>query len=223
MFSFDISGLLEFGSRLIVLFMCIPVHEFAHAWAAVKLGDETPRYQGRLTLNPFAHFDILGGLMILFAGFGYGKPVQVNPLRFKQYRKGMALTAAAGPISNLIMAYIATVIYKFLLGAYEAKGTDALWWLTLIFMYIAIINVGLAVFNLIPIPPLDGQKIFAYFAPADVNRFMEQNQYYISLGLIVLVVSGALNRPLGFLENIWLTVMDKLTIWVDPIVSAVFK
>ena len=95
----DPQKILDYGAKLIVIFMCIPIHEYAHAWAATKLGDDTPRYQGRLSLNPLAHLDPIGALCIFFIGFGWGKPVQVNPIRFKNYRKGMALTAAAGPIS----------------------------------------------------------------------------------------------------------------------------
>ena len=108
----DQQKILDYGAKLIVIFMCIPIHEYAHAWAATKLGDDTPRYQGRLSLNPLAHLDPIGALCIFFIGFGWGKPVQVNPIRFKNYRKGMALTAAAGPISNIIMGLIGIVLYK---------------------------------------------------------------------------------------------------------------
>ena len=117
----DPQKILDYGAKLIVIFMCIPIHEYAHAWAATKLGDDTPRYQGRLSLNPLAHLDPIGALCIFFIGFGWGKPVQVNPIRFKNYRKGMALTAAAGPISNIIMGLIGIVLYKLF---YVGEGAD---------------------------------------------------------------------------------------------------
>lgn len=211
--------ILKYGSKLIVLFFCIPIHEFAHAWAATKLGDRTPGNQGRLTLNPFAHLDIWGSLMILFVGFGWGKPVQVNPMNFKSYRKGMALTATAGPISNIIMAFIFVVFYKVVVAL--PATSSAIFWLGLIFYYIAVINLGLAVFNLIPVAPLDGQKILSYFTSPKVNRFMEMYENYIYIGLIILIFTGVLDRPLGALQNFAFLILDKLTFWVDPIINAI--
>ena len=107
----DPQKILDYGAKLIVNFMCIPIHEYAHAWAATKLGDDTPRYQCRLSLNLQAQLDPIGSMRIFFIGFGWGKPVQVNPIRFKNYRKGMALTAAECPISNFILGLIGIVLY----------------------------------------------------------------------------------------------------------------
>ena len=148
----DPQKILDYGAKLIVIFMCIPIHEYAHAWAATKLGDDTPRYQGRLSLNPLAHLDPIGALCIFFIGFGWGKPVQVNPIRFKNYRKGMALTAAAGPISNIIMGLIGIVLYKLFYVLYIVHYSIALYYVSLILYYFTAINVGLAVFNLIHYP-----------------------------------------------------------------------
>ena len=128
----DPQKILDYGAKLIVIFMCIPIHEYAHAWAATKLGDDTPRYQGRLSLNPLAHLDPIGALCIFFIGFGWGKPVQVNPIRFKNYRKGMALTAAAGPISNIIMGLIGIVLYKLFYVLYIVHYSIALYYVSLI-------------------------------------------------------------------------------------------
>lgn len=222
----SINDVLTYGTRLLIVFMCIPVHEFAHAWSATKLGDDTPRLQGRLTLNPLAHFDLVGGLGILLCGFGWGKPVQVNPMRFNRgkYRSGMAITAAAGPISNIIMALFGIIIYKFLAGAFYAHPADVLYWLTLISMFFVQINLGLAVFNLVPVPPLDGEKILSYFIPDRIMAKIAPYQMYISIGILALIVfTPILNKPLNAVENLLFSGLDKLTFWIDPIVRAIFK
>lgn len=218
--AFSTTTIMKIGVNLIVLFMVIPIHEFAHAWSATKLGDNTPRYQGRLTLNPLAHIDPLGAICMVLTGFGWGRPVQVNPLNFKKYRKGMALTAAAGPISNLIVGLIAMIIYKLLLPFAVTSTSDGLYWLVVILYYFISVNVGLAAFNLIPIPPLDGSKIFGYFFPK-AERFFQQYQFYISIAFIVLVFSPILNTPLSWIQSGMFWIMDKLTFWVNPIVSLI--
>lgn len=218
--AFSTTTIMKIGVNLIVLFMVIPIHEFAHAWSATKLGDNTPRYQGRLTLNPLAHIDPLGAICMVLTGFGWGRPVQVNPLNFKKHRKGMALTAAAGPISNLIVGLIAMIIYKLLLPFAVTSTSDGLYWLVVILYYFISVNVGLAAFNLIPIPPLDGSKIFGYFFPK-AERFFQQYQFYISIAFIVLVFSPILNTPLSWIQSGMFWIMDKLTFWVNPIVSLI--
>ncbi|MBR4555759.1 MAG: site-2 protease family protein [Ruminococcus sp.] len=220
---FTQTDVLKYGVKLIVIFLVIPIHEFAHAWAAHKLGDDTPVYQNRLTLNPLAHIDPIGAVCIFFTGFGWGRPVQVNPTRFRKYRKGMALTAAAGPIMNLIMAVIGIVFYKVSTAIYVNNPSDALSWVQLIFYYFTLLNVGLAAFNLIPVPPLDGSKILGYFTPPKFDKFIRENQLYISLGFLLLLVTGALDYPLSWIQNGMFWVMDKLTFWLDLIIKAVVK
>lgn len=217
----DPQTILQYGVKLIIIFLVIPIHEFAHAWSANKLGDNTPIYQGRLTLNPLAHVDPLGAICIFFTGFGWGRPVQINPLNFRHYRKGMALCAAAGPISNLLVGFFGMIVYKLSLGLYMVSPSETLYWIAVIFQYFTLINVGLAVFNLIPIPPLDGSKILSYFTSPKVDNFINRNQMYISIAFLVLIITGVLDRPLGWLRSGMFWIMDKLTFWMDLIVNAI--
>lgn len=135
-----------------VLLFALVFHEFSHAWIAYKLGDPTARYAGRLTLNPIAHLDPVGGLMILFVGFGWAKPVPVDPRYLKNPRKDMMKIAFAGPASNLLLAFIAGTILRFGIG----QGSIAM--MLILFTQI---NIMLAVFNMIPVSPLDGSQIFS--------------------------------------------------------------
>lgn len=215
--------ILKYGARIMVIFMVIPLHEFAHAWSANKMGDPTPKAQNRLNVNPFNHIDPIGGLMLLVAGFGWGRPVQVNPNYFKNPRKGMALSAAAGPIANLIVAYIGVILYKVLASFFYANGTEVLYWLTVLMYYFTSINLGLAIFNLIPIPPLDGSKILRYFTSYNFDRKIQQYSFYISIGFIVLVLSGLLDTPLNWLNEKFFWIMDKLSFWVDPLMQGIAK
>ena len=223
--------LMTYAPRIIILFICQPVHEWAHAWSAYKLGDPTAANLGRKTLNPIAHLDPIGTLGILLCGMGWGKPVPVNPARFDRkhnMRKGMAITAAAGPISNFVMAFIATIIYKFLSGAYAATAltspNQALQWLILIIYYVIVLNIGLGVFNLIPIQPLDGSKIFAYFAGDRINAKLSNYQQYITIIVMgLLVFTNILDRPISVVNTGFYKLMDLLTFWVNPIVRAVFS
>ena len=157
--------LVQVAARVFVILFCLSVHEFAHAWAARKLGDDTAWMHGRMTINPSKHLDLFGTLMILVVGFGYAKPVPVNPRNFKNHKKGMALTAAAGPLSNLILAVLFCLLsYILLLATRNATG-DAARLITLFLFYVSFSNVGLMVFNLIPFPPLDGSRILDLLLP----------------------------------------------------------
>lgn len=219
--------LLKYGSRLIILFLCQPVHEWAHAWSAYKLGDDTAARNGRLTLNPIAHMDPIGTLGIFLCGFGWGKPVPVNPARFDRkhtIRGGMALTAAAGPLSNIAMALIFTIVQKFLYGAYYKSVNEAVLWLIVICSNIIFLNVALAVFNLLPIGPLDGQKILAYFLPERVDAKLDRYQFQLTIILFaMLTITDILDGPMNWLRTgvVWLC--EKLTFWVDPIVNLIFR
>lgn len=196
-------------SSLVVIFLTLPIHEFAHGFVATKLGDPTPRYQGRLTLNPLAHIDYLGALCILIFGFGWAKPVSVDMRNFKNPKVGMAITALAGPMSNIIVAFIAIVIRSFItmfLSAYTIG-----YYLYLLCIFIAQINVSLAVFNLIPIPPLDGSRILNAVLPDRVYYKIMRYERYLIWGVFALIYLGVLDRPLSYLSGAILTGLNNLT------------
>lgn len=187
-----------FLARLFVVFCTLPVHEYAHAFVADKLGDKTARLSGRLTLNPMAHIDILGAIMILFVGFGYAKPVPVNPRNFKNPKKGMAFTALAGPFSNILMAVVFMLLSNILSLFGSSLFVQAFY---VFFSFAASINIGLAVFNLIPIPPLDGSRVLELLIPDKYYYKFAQYERYIVIVIFGLIVFGVLDAPLAFLQN----------------------
>ncbi len=179
-------------STLIVVFVTLPVHEFAHGLVAVKLGDPTPRYQGRLTLNPMAHIDWMGSLCMFIAGIGWARPVQVNARNFKNPKWGMAVVAMAGPLSNIILALIALLVRTLLLFLVSLVGAP---WIISVFAfvmtvceYIASISVYLAIFNMIPFPPLDGSRLLSAFLPNKYYYKLMQFERYSFIIFTVLIV-----------------------------------
>lgn len=187
-------------SGCFVVFVCSPIHELAHGWVAYKLGDNTAKNQGRLTFNPIAHIDLIGMIMILLFGFGYAKPVPVNPRNFKNQKGGMALTALAGPVSNLLMAFISIFIFYFLSAVVNTGSTIANV-LLIFFYYSAYINVSLGVFNLIPIPPLDGSKILAAVLPDRIYYKYMMYERYVMIALMIILFTGVLSKPISVLSS----------------------
>jgi len=196
----DMSMLMvEFAAIAVVMFLCLPVHEYAHGWAAKKLGDDTAWMHGRLTLNPAKHLDLVGTLMLLFVGFGYAKPVPVNPRNFKNYKKSMALTAAAGPLSNLIMAVIFCVISNFMWFFLPGEPGDAFLLLDVFITTLFYANVALMVFNLIPFPPLDGSRILDLILPYKASRFLAQYEHILRWAVFILIF---FNGPISWLSGL---------------------
>lgn len=208
---FSVDTLISLMSRVFVVFCVLPIHEYAHALIATKLGDDTARLKGRLTLNPLAHLDIMGAVMIFLVGFGYARPVPVNPRKFKNPKAGMALTALAGPASNLIMAFFFIILQKIFWYLYDANQTAVVFYVSsMFFFYAATVNVSLAVFNLLPIPPLDGSRIINLIIPSKYYFKIMQYERYIVLGIFALLVFGVLDKPLNILASFVMMGMEWL-------------
>ena len=183
-------------SSLAVIFFTLPIHEWAHGFVSTKLGDPTPKYQGRLTLNPMAHIDWVGAAAILLFGIGWAKPVQVNARYYKNPKWGMALVALAGPLSNIITAFIALLLHYIIY--------------TVLILVNASVEVYLAVFNLIPIPPFDGSRILFTFLPQKYYFKIMLYERYIFVVLFVLLYIGIFDAPISFLSNGILNAINSL-------------
>ncbi len=198
--SFDL--IINLMVRVFVIFCVLPIHEFAHAFVSHKLGDDTARLSGRMTTNPLAHIDPIGALMIILAGFGYAKAVPVNIRNFKKRKPYMALTALAGPVSNVIMALI-FVFFGLLIQVKVGVNEGSFSYYIVVFMLTAAqINISLAVFNLLPIPPLDGSRIFSLIIPDKYYYTIMQYERYIVYGVLALVFFGVLDGPISFLSGL---------------------
>ena len=203
--------------------LCITFHETCHGLAAYRLGDNTAKRMGRLSLNPLKHVDLMGLIMMALFRFGWAKPMPVDMRNFKNPKAGMALTALAGPVSNVVLAYAAVVLCNFVIFLADRLGST---WLLLalaqFFVYVEIISAGLAVFNVFPIPPLDGSKVlFALLSDRAYDRLMRYEKYGMGL-LMVLLVTGAIDRPLGAMRDWLLTWLNSLGAWGYTLPSAIF-
>lgn len=173
-------------SMLCVIFLILPFHEFAHAWMANKLGDHTARNLGRLTINPLASVDYMGALCLLLFGFGWAKPVPVNSRYLKNPRRDLALISLAGPVANLIAAFAGALVYCGMSAFKVPLNTATLFIDSFLWYYISV-NVSLAVFNLLPIPPLDGSKILSALLPTNILQvYYRYERIITSVGLMLL-------------------------------------
>ena len=199
--------------RIPVILLALSVHEAAHGFMADKLGDPTAKLTGRLSLNPLRHLDPVGALALLFLGFGWAKPVMVIARNFKHPKRDMALTAAAGPVSNLLLGWLGILfsrLFLFFVGLVPSLPEEGSFGLqVLIYTYqfltlFASLNLSLAVFNLLPFPPLDGSRIFLQFLPAKWYFGIMKYEQYIQIALILLLWLGVLTPVLSFLvTNLW--------------------
>lgn len=205
-------------ATLVVIFLILPFHEWAHAFTASCLGDKGIKQRGRLSLNPLSHIDPAGALMLLLVGFGWAKPVPIDPRNFKHPKLGMAITAFMGPFANIVAALFGLLVYNLLVvvapGALFSDGgsvvRDGLTYIqrdpTVLFYFLSFycsVNISLAVFNLIPIPPLDGSKVLFLFLPDSAVNFFYRYQNIFFIILFALMWGGALNGVLNFCTD-WL-------------------
>ena len=200
----------------------IPLHECAHGLVANRLGDPTAKNQGRLTLNPIKHFDPIGSVLMLLTGFGWAKAVPVNPRYFKKPKTGMAVTALAGPLSNLIFGFILLIVYRLVYGLFAPAAAAASAPVQALFLGVTeilwamfSINISLAVFNLLPVPPLDGSRMVSILLPDKVYFTVMQYERYIFLVMAVLLYLGVFSTPLGYGVQFVVRLMVKMTGFVD--------
>lgn len=200
---FSTDTLIQFLFVIPCVLIALTFHEFAHGYMAYKLGDPTAKNFGRLTLNPLKHLDPIGTICMIFFHFGWAKPVPINSRYFKKPRRDMALTAAAGPIMNFILALFGVLVCRILTKIFVAfpAQSDFVYYIQYaaltLFSYFHMLNLSLGVFNLIPIPPLDGSRIFYIFLPQKWYFGVMKYEKYIQLALLVLLWTGLLSRPLS--------------------------
>ncbi len=208
-------------ARAIVLLTAIPVHEAAHAWVSYKLGDPTARRANRLTLNPLRHYDILGCICMFAVGIGWAKPVPINPNYYKNPKAGMALSALAGPMSNLLMAFLGMILLKIAVYNYAAYQSPVVYYIMLILQLTVVINVSLSIFNLIPVPPFDGSRIFGFFLPEKAYFGIMKYERYIFLAVLALMVFGVFDKPLAAANDWMFGALDTITQPVDKIMNGI--
>lgn len=187
-----------------ILLFSVAVHECMHAVAAYKLGDRSQRLQGRMTLDPFVHLDILGFISILLVGFGWGKPVYIDDTNFKNKSRDNMLVSLAGPLSNLGLAIIFTLIFKVLIitNILQIAASSTIASILVTMLYLSIIfNVTLAIFNMLPFPPFDGSKVLLHFLPYKGKEFIYNLQQYSFYIIIILFATGILGYILNPLVN----------------------
>ena len=200
--------------------LCITLHELSHGYVAYLLGDDTAKRAGRLTLNPLKHLDPIGLLMMLVFRFGWAKPVPVNMMRFKHPKRGMAVTALAGPVSNVVI----TIVFLILYGALylPLQGSAAGKYILDMLELTAYMSMGYAIFNILPVPPLDGSKVLFSILPDESYRTLMRYERYGGIVLMALVWSGVLGKPLSAAIHWCYMHLAPLAQWSCNLVKALF-
>ncbi|MCH5211981.1 MAG: site-2 protease family protein [Oscillospiraceae bacterium] len=217
-----------------IVLIALTFHELSHGFISSKLGDPTPRLTGRLTINPLAHLDPIGAVLMVLTGFGWAKPVQINPRYYKNPKRGMAITAAAGPLSNLLMAFIAMLIYTAVIiigcktGQFQYKDSSVSYFinsqpdmLLRIMSFISLfasVNLCFMVFNLIPIPPLDGSRVLGLFLSNSAYFKLQQYERYSFILIIVLSLSGVFSRFIGTGVGFFMELLTRMSMAIVGLV-----
>ena len=197
---FSREGILSLLISIPGLLLAITFHEYAHGLAAYLMGDRTAKHDGRLSLNPMRHLDPIGALCMLIFRFGWAKPVPINPYNFKNHRLGVVTVSLAGPFANFILGLLSCIVFYFL-AFFSPADNMFMEFLRNIFLYSTLMNTGLMIFNLIPIPPLDGSKVLLEFLPGKVKYTMYRYERYFSLILLLVVYLGTLTPILSTLQG----------------------
>lgn len=192
-----------------IVLIALTFHEFAHGWVSSKLGDPTPRMTGRLTLNPLAHLDPMGALLMVLTGFGWAKPVQINARYYKNPKWGMAITAAAGPLSNLLLSFVGLIAYTVTLYIDIKNGMYHFEVLQIISMFISV-NICFMIFNFIPIPPLDGSRVLGLFLPSSAYFKLQRFEQYSFIIIIALSFFGVFDIVIGTAANFILSGFESI-------------